>query len=171
MVLPERKCPACSAKLTPGMVVCAYCSSSVVPLALSFKEREDVQRLVKRLDVFLASEQQRIQRGIDVLCAGCWAAGALVWIVLWLMFNLGFTGWIALAAYTLTGLLMNRFIRMNILPRRLIRFYRTQVEPQILRYTAGKGLPRWQFDQMACFILEEDSPLRRFMSSTARPPS
>ncbi len=170
MVLPERKCPACSAELTPGMVICAHCGSSVVPLALSFKEREDVQRLAKRLDAHLAVEQQRIRRGITVLCAGCWAAGVLVWVVLWVNFNLGYTGWIVLAAYTLTGLLANWFIQMNMLPQRLIRFYRSQVEPQIQRYTADKGLPRWQFDQMACFILEEDSPLRRFMS-TARPPS
>jgi hypothetical protein len=168
MVTPARKCPACSAELEVGATACPFCSSQVVQVALSYQEREDVNRLMKRLHAFLISEKDRLNRTLDVIVLLVWGAGTAVLLLAWLYFVWIMNGWAFMLILTFALYLMWDLLRRSYVPKRLLVFYLVEIEPQIRQFSKERNIPRWQIDQMADFILPDESQLRHYLSGSRK---
>lgn len=168
MVTPTRKCPACSAVLAIGATICAYCGSQTVQVALSFQQREEVNRLAKRLNALLMAEELRLRRMLETLFLSIWGIGTLLVLLFWLLDERFPNGWVTLLALPVTVLLMRKFLVESYLQRRLPHFFLQEIDPQIRQFSLDRNIPRWQFDQMADFILREDAPLHRFLMGKKR---
>ena len=164
MVTPQRKCPACNAELETGSVECMYCGSQVVQVALSFQEREEVNRLVKRLNAQLSAEHADHQRLMDILLITIWSLGVLLIFTLWLVFDWSYF-WIVLGGFLAAFFVFREILKRSYLQRRYYLLYLKDIEPQIRLFLLERNIPRWQFDQMADFALPEDAPMRRFLAS------
>lgn len=160
---PTRTCPACGAALSTSSIICEYCGSRVVPVALSFQEREEVNRLVKRLNASLDAEKNALLRRVETISAAVWLFGSLLLFLFWLPFALLDRGWVYIIIFSLLCLGFRVVLRRRWASNRFIRIYRTEIEPQIRQFTQEAGLPRWQFDQMASFVIDDDAALRRFL--------
>lgn len=134
-----------------------------MPVALSFRQREEANRLAKRLNARLTAEETRLLRIVEVLTAMTWLSGFVFLLLLWLQFAMIPHGWIALAVYSLLCLAFRQVLRRRWAANRFIQLFRKEVEPQIQQFTLQTGLPRWQFDQMVSYVIADDDPLRRFL--------
>ena len=158
-----RSCPACGAEQPPASVVCEYCGSQILPVALSFQEREQVNRLAKRLNAYLEAEENRLLRLVEIQTAAVWVMGTGLLLVLWLGIRLFSNGWIFTVIYSMLCLGLRLVLRRRWAANRFIRFFRQEIEPQIRQFTLQTRLPRWQFDQMASFVINETAPLGKFL--------
>jgi hypothetical protein len=167
MVTPLRKCPACNADLEIGSVECAYCGSQVVQVALSFREREEVNRLAKRLNAQLSSEQTHHQKLMDNFLVTAWVSGAALILTLWLL--MGWSDiWVGLLLFPAAFFFFREILKRSYLQKRHLLFFMNDIEPQIRQFLQNNNVPRWQFDQMADFTLPEEAPLRRFLTGKTK---
>ena len=163
MVIPARKCPACNADLEIGCTECTYCGSQVVQVALSFREREEVNRLAKRLNAQLNAEQGRLLRLMDLFLLMICILGVLLSLILWLLLKWLTEGWMILVLFPVAFYLLRELLKRSYLQGRYFQVFLKDIEPQMRHFILERNIPRWQFDQMADYALPGDAPLRIFL--------
>jgi len=159
----SRKCPACGAELVQGAIDCDYCGSRVVPVALSFSEREEVKRLAGRLNASLEDERSRLVKKLDMAAGFTMLLGLLILLLLGFYYRLISNIWQYMLVFSLIILFFRVGLKRVILINQAIKVFQREIEPQINSFLEQKRLPRWQFDQMASYTLEDGSPLKDFL--------
>ena len=155
-------CPACGAEARDGDLECSFCGSRIIPVSLSFQQREDVSQLVQDLNKLMIKEKKRLLRQTDLVSIAVWFFGIVLILIAGMLLDSNNIH-LGLLTFSAMVLIVRRSYRRKRLVNGLIRFFRKETEPQIREITNRLMLPRWQFDQMAARELKENDLLRKFM--------
>lgn len=156
-------CPACGAEVPSGDLECSYCGSNVVPVALSFEARQEIDHLIQTLNIGMVIEKKKVLRAADLLSTGLWLVGIFLAWILFALNDLLQSSWLGMFLFSGLALYLGRVYRRRRLVNGLIQFFRTEIDPEIIEITRRLNLPRWQFDQMCVCGLHQNDPLRKFM--------
>jgi hypothetical protein len=104
----------------------------------------------------------------DVIMLMVWVGGTAVLLLTWLYFDWFKNGWVFLGILTIILFYLRDLLRRSYIPKQLLQFFLIEIEPQIRQFCIEKRIPRWQVDQMAEFVIPDESPLRRYILSSRK---
>lgn len=162
----SKNCPACHAELSLRTTICEYCGSPVHPVALTYKEREQIRNFANKLNKIMLAEQEQndeFTRKIIFYSTGLVFLALvllrLLWKISWV--DLAVVGCIAIVLLIITTIFFNR----DRLQKSYDQAYYSSITPQITEFLQEKTIPRWQFDNIAHNALLDEDPMRRYFLS------
>jgi hypothetical protein len=162
--MKTRVCPACSAELPSTSTVCAYCGSSIIPVALSVQDQKRIKAFAREMNDRLVKERKRIERILFSITAGIVQVSLLSLIALYHIYQFTLLN---LILFLLAVIILAYIVSVTIYRRKtnqvFHRSFEEKINPDLNTFLMNEGLPRWQFDQIAQQALKPGTPLKRFL--------
>lgn len=162
-------CPNCGAALREDYATCPACGAPVSGADSAARRREKI------LNIVGDANQSLVQAGSgaaeSAFGLSCSIGTIFGLILLGIIFLLGFRNWIVLAIIAMGVTLVAAGVSVALSGRAksatIAGTYAREVEPKIENYLHSHRLTRQEFNALAAETLDNNAPLRRYLSPSA----